>query len=42
MRDGRASVPTQLIRKDISEEVAVELGFEWWLGWVKVKPGEEG
>lgn len=30
---GRASFPAQLIREDISEEVAVELGFGWWLGW---------
>lgn len=33
--EGHASLPAQLIREDISEEVAVELGFEWWPGWVK-------
>lgn len=33
---GRASFPAQLIREDISEEVAVELGF----GWVVAGMGE--
>lgn len=27
--------------RGLSEEVAVELSFEWWLGWVEVQPGEE-
>lgn len=35
-RERRALHFMHLIREDISEEVAVELGFERWLGWVKV------
>ena len=42
MRVGRALLPMQLIKESISEEVAVDLGFAWWLGWVKVEPGREG
>lgn len=36
MKIGRALLPMQLIREDISEEVAVERDFEWWQGGVKV------
>lgn len=36
MKMGSALLPMQLIREDISEEVAVERDFEWWLGGVKV------
>ena len=35
-RERRALHFMHLIREDISEEVAVELGFERLLGWVKV------
>ena len=36
MKTGSTLLPIQLLREDISEEVAAKRDFEWWRGGAKV------